>query len=112
MSQVYPVNEFMGNRALLDNDQYEAMYQRSIEDPESFWAEQAQQFLHWDEKWHTVCQANFEAGEFAWFEGGKLNVTVKRPSLPGTKLNELPVPSAMEVGTSVGSSSCCSTRHK
>ena len=76
MSHVYPVNEFMTERSFINNDQYLAMYQRSIEDPDAFWAEQADKFLDWDEKWATVSAANFEAGQVSWFAGGKLNVTV------------------------------------
>jgi len=76
MSQVYPVTEFMAERTFINNDQYEAMYERSIEDPDGFWAEQADKFLQWDEKWSTVSSANFESGQVAWFQGAKLNVTV------------------------------------
>jgi acetyl-CoA synthetase len=76
MSQVYPVPEFMAERTFINNDQYQAMYERSIEDPDAFWAEQADKFLDWYEKWSTVSSANFEAGQVSWFQGGKLNVTV------------------------------------
>ena len=75
MSQLYPVPEFMAERAFINEDQYQTMYQRSIDDPDAFWAEQADKFLDWDEKWATVSSANFLTGEFAWFSGAKLNVT-------------------------------------
>ena len=65
MSQVYPVTEFMAERSFINNDQYLAMYQRSIDDPDAFWSEQADKFLDWDEKWSTVSTANIEAGEIA-----------------------------------------------
>ncbi len=76
MSQVYPVTEFMAERCFINKDQYQAMYQRSIEDPDAFWAEQADKFLDWEEKWSTVSAANFDAGQVSWFQGGKLNVSV------------------------------------
>jgi acetyl-CoA synthetase len=76
MSQLYPVTEFMAERSFINNDQYLAMYQRSIDDPDAFWSEQADKFLDWDEKWSTVSAANIEAGQISWFQGGKLNVTV------------------------------------
>ena len=38
MSQVYPVPEFMAERTFINSDQYQAMYERSIEDPDAFWA--------------------------------------------------------------------------
>ncbi len=75
MSHVYPVPQFMGERAFINEDQYQTMYRRSIDDPDAFWAEQADKFLDWDEKWNTVSSANFLTGEFAWFSGAKLNVT-------------------------------------
>ncbi len=76
MSHVYPVPEFMAERTFINNDQYEAMYTRSIEDPDAFWAEQADKFLQWDEKWQNVSACNMEQGQVSWFAGGKLNVTV------------------------------------
>jgi len=76
MSQVYPVNEFMTERAFINQDQYQAMYKRSIEDPDGFWSEQADIFLQWQEKWSTVSSVNLDKGQVAWFQGGKLNVTI------------------------------------
>ena len=76
MSQVYPVPEAVAEHSYINNEQYLAMYERSISDPDAFWAEQADKFLNWEEKWQTVSSANFEAGQFGWFLGGKLNVTV------------------------------------
>ena len=76
MSQVYPVNAFMHERAFINNDQYLAMYQRSVEDPDAFWAEQADKFLTWDAHWSEVSNANLETGHVSWFTGGKLNVSV------------------------------------
>ncbi|MEM7100847.1 MAG: acetate--CoA ligase [Pseudomonadota bacterium] len=75
MSQEYPVPQFMLERGLINADQYEAMYARSINDPDAFWSEQAEKFLQWDHHWETVSQANLEAGDVSWFLGGKLNIT-------------------------------------
>ena len=41
-------------------DEYEAIYKRSVEDPEGFWAEKAEEFLYWDKKWDTVLEYEFE----------------------------------------------------
>ena len=76
MSDVYPVPDAMAEHAYINNEQYLAMYERSINDPEAFWSEQADKFLDWDAKWHTVSNADIEAGQIEWFLGGKLNVTV------------------------------------
>ena len=53
-SKVYEVPAEWAERAHLNDDQYKAMYARSIEDPEGFWAEQAEQFVHWFKKWDKV----------------------------------------------------------
>ncbi|TAL02265.1 MAG: acetate--CoA ligase [Porticoccaceae bacterium] len=72
---VYPVPESWRNSAYIDRARYEAMYRRSIVEPESFWAEQAQEFLNWERPWASVCGGDFGAGTATWFAGGKLNVT-------------------------------------
>src|SRR5690606_32171985 len=46
---------------------------RSIESPDEFWAEEAEKFLTWDKRWHTVRDFDFHAGTARWFDGGKLN---------------------------------------
>ena len=70
---IHPVNDFMAQRALLDEDAYQAMYRRSVEDPDGFWAEQAERFLDWGKPWHQVCEADLSAGRVKWFDGGELN---------------------------------------
>jgi len=74
-TQTYPVPEFMADRAFINEAQYRAMYQRSIEDPEGFWAEQADIFLTWNKKWDRVFTEDMPAGKVSWFEGGKLNIS-------------------------------------
>ena len=69
----YPINDFMAQRALIDEATYQAMYQRSIKDPEGFWAEQAESLLDWQRPWQTVRNADLAAGRAAWFEGATLN---------------------------------------
>ncbi|MEM7001285.1 MAG: acetate--CoA ligase [Pseudomonadota bacterium] len=76
MSQVYPVPTNYRDNGYINADQYQKMYQQSIEQPESFWAEQAELFLDWLKPWHTVNTANFEAGEITWFDGAELNLTL------------------------------------
>ena len=75
MSQVYAVPDEVAAHSFINNEQYLAMYERSIQDPNAFWAEQADKFLDWREKWQTVSSANFDSGEIGWFLGGKLNIT-------------------------------------
>ena len=69
----YPPPAAFSERAHIGSiEQYKEEYQRSIEDPESFWAEKAER-LDWIKKWDNVCEWDFEAPSISWFEGGKLN---------------------------------------
>lgn len=55
-------------------EQYDQEYKRSVETPEAFWAEQAEQFV-WKKKWDRVLLWNFNEPDIKWFDGGKLNIT-------------------------------------
>jgi len=57
-------------------DEYNAAYKRSMEDPEGFWAERAEELVTWDKKWDTVLEYDFSKPEIKWFDGGKLNMSV------------------------------------
>ncbi|MBE0369423.1 acetate--CoA ligase [Pseudoalteromonas aurantia] len=77
MSQsIYPVPESIKNAALIDNDQYNEMYQKSIDDPQSFWAEHGQR-LDWSKPYSKVKNTSFDKGHIAikWFEDGELNAS-------------------------------------
>lgn len=73
-SKMYPVSDQARARAHIDNQQYLEMYQRSIDDPVAFWAEQADEFIDWFQKWDTVIDVDYKTASIKWFEGGKLNV--------------------------------------
>jgi acetyl-CoA synthetase len=60
--------------AHINAETYQAMYQRSLEDPEGFWSEMANAFLSWEKTWDRVVRYDFARGEAEWFAGGKLNV--------------------------------------
>ena len=68
-----PKAEFSTNSHVKSLDEYREIYDRSIADPEGFWAEQADQRITWFEKWHTVRQVDYHKAEIAWYLGGKLN---------------------------------------
>ena len=63
------------NDAHIDAQRYRDMYQQSLDDPETFWAEMANEFLDWDQTWDTVVRYDFSKGDAEWFAGGKLNVS-------------------------------------
>ncbi len=54
--------------------EYKEAYQRSVNDPEGFWAEQAETF-QWQKKWDKTLEWNFKDPDVKWFVGGKLNIT-------------------------------------
>lgn len=55
-------------------DQYREMYERSVKDPEGFWAEMAEELIDWYEKWDRVVDYSFEDRIYIkWFINGKLN---------------------------------------
>ena len=68
-----PSKEFSAKALIQSHAKYKAMYDRSISDPDSFWAEQAGR-LTWMEKWKQVQKWDFHAAKIEWFIGGKLNV--------------------------------------
>ncbi|MDH5184976.1 MAG: acetate--CoA ligase, partial [Gammaproteobacteria bacterium] len=74
--KVYDVPADFASKANINAAQYEEQYKRSIDDPEGFWAEQAEKNLHWFKKWDTVLDWSYDAKDLhiKWFEGGKLNV--------------------------------------
>ncbi len=54
--------------------EYKAAYDKSIQDPEGFWADVASSFL-WRKRWDKVLEWNFESPDVKWFKGAKLNIT-------------------------------------
>jgi acetyl-CoA synthetase len=55
-------------------DEYNEAYKKSIDDPESFWAQVASDFS-WRKKWDKVLDWNFKEPNVKWFINGKLNIT-------------------------------------
>jgi acetyl-CoA synthetase len=74
--KIYDVKPAIAMQAHITTETYKTMYQSSIDEPEIFWAEQAEQFLVWEQHWDTVMAYDYPKGSIRWFEGGKLNVSV------------------------------------
>jgi acetyl-CoA synthetase len=55
-------------------EEYQEAYRKSVEDPEGFWAAQAEQFA-WRRKWDKTLNWDFKGPNIEWFAGGKLNIT-------------------------------------
>lgn len=54
--------------------EYKKTYKRSVENPEEFWSEVANNFS-WKQKWDTTLEWDFSIPKIKWFKGGKLNIT-------------------------------------
>jgi acetyl-CoA synthetase len=59
----------------IDSSTYDAMYKQSIDQPDIFWAEQANKFLDWVKPWNSVSDVDLKTADIKWFSGGKLNVS-------------------------------------
>ncbi len=66
-----PPAAFAAKAHIHSRAEYDALYQRSIQDPEGFWAEAARE-LHWFAPWKQVLQ--WEAPWAKWFVGGTMNI--------------------------------------
>jgi len=67
-----PSEEIKQKAYIKSLEEYKQIYQRSIDDPEGFWAEMAEQ-LDWFKKWDKVLVKDFKEAKHEWFVGGKLN---------------------------------------
>ena len=54
---------------------YQAAYAASIEDPEKFWADLAENNFLWKRPWDVVFKHDFSVPKISWFEGAQLNIT-------------------------------------
>jgi len=73
--KVYDVPANVASHAHIDDAKYQEMYQRSVDDPEGFWAEQADEFVTWFKKWDKVWDWDYNKAHIRWFEGAKLNIS-------------------------------------
>ncbi len=69
-----PTESYRSRAYIKDLEHYREMYQRSMEDPEGFWAEWAGE-LDWFKRWEKVYEGDFGKGQAGWFKGGKLNAS-------------------------------------
>lgn len=69
-----PSEEFKESAAIRSLQEYKALYDWSIKNPEGFWGDIASQ-LHWYKKWDKFLEYDFtENPEVRYFVGGKINV--------------------------------------
>jgi acetyl-CoA synthetase len=80
LKEIYPIPEAAKKKAWVSGRAaYDAMWKRSVEEPEKFWAEIAEQQVTWFKKWDKVMDYNFDIKKgdiyVKFFEGGKLNIS-------------------------------------
>ena len=75
-SKIYEVLPHAAERALIDDATYRVMYRRSLEDPEGFWADMANEHVHWFRSWDRVADWRFDGDVgIRWFDGARVNVS-------------------------------------
>jgi len=74
--KTYPVKDNIGSTTLINNDQYESMYQNSIADSEGFWAEQGKR-IDWMQSFTQVRDVSFDEHkvDINWYKDGTLNAS-------------------------------------
>ena len=80
LKEIYPIPEAAKKKAWVSGrEAYDKLWKRSVEQPEAFWAEIAEQQVTWFKKWDKVMDYNFDIKKgpiyVKFFEGGKLNVS-------------------------------------
>ena len=71
--KVYPPSAEFSTKAHISSlEDYNSLYEQSINKPEEFWSEQAER-LHWFEKWNKLREWDYQKAEIKWFVGGKIN---------------------------------------
>jgi acetyl-CoA synthetase len=76
--KVYPPSDAVVQHAHahVNAEQYATMYQRSIDNPEQFWGEQADQYLSFFTMWDKVSEWSFDKDvSIKWFDGATLNAS-------------------------------------
>lgn len=64
----------LAQAAHINAEQYQTLYAQSINSPDTFWAEQARNFLTWQRPFTEVFRGDFAQGDVSWFGDGTLNL--------------------------------------
>ena len=65
----------MSNYHIKHLEEYFQVHRKSVQNPESFWEEVAEEHFLWRKKWDKVLEWDFKKPEVKWFQGAKLNIT-------------------------------------
>lgn len=69
----YIVQKEFEKNTFINRETYEQWYEKSLQDPDAFWAEQAQKYVSWFAPWQHVMTGSFKEANVRWFTGGVLN---------------------------------------
>jgi len=76
LGKVFDVPRELQKTAYINSmEQYEKMYKRSIEDPDGFWGDMANENIEFFKKWDKVLSYDFKEAKVEWFKGAKLNIS-------------------------------------
>jgi acetyl-CoA synthetase len=76
LGKVFDVPKELQKTAYINSmEQYDKMYKRSIEDPDGFWGDMANENIEFFKKWDTVLNYDFKEAKVEWFKGSKLNIS-------------------------------------
>lgn len=75
--KIYAVPEAWRNEARVNAEKYDALYRRSVADPDGFWGEQAQR-IEWIAPFTRVKEVSFDTHNVAieWFGDGSTNIAM------------------------------------
>ena len=65
----------MSNYHIKHLEEYFQVYRKSVDNPEAFWGEIAEEHFMWRKKWNSVLEYDFTKPEIKWFNGAQLNIT-------------------------------------
>ena len=74
--KIYKPPQSILENSNISETEFNKLYKQSLENPEEFWAGQADLYLDWDEQWTKIKENDIERGQIIWFKDGKLNASV------------------------------------
>jgi acetyl-CoA synthetase len=75
-NELFPVSESVAKQAWADKKKYQAMYRRSVDDPEGFWAEHGKR-IDWFKPYSKIKDTSYDTHDvhIRWFYDGTLNAS-------------------------------------
>ena len=71
---IQPIKKVKTKTYISSLEQYQEMYNQSINEPDKFWGRIAEMNVSFFKRWDKVRDFNFNEGKISWYKGAKLNV--------------------------------------